>query len=88
MFQKFVKHTFVLILLCICLVSSSEKCAEDDIECHERSKYTKGTVFLTNFELKEAIIVKIKNNPPNRGKRTSCSSKVEEILQVDRKSDE
>jgi hypothetical protein len=49
---------YLLKQLIVCFLFSSfvsvymaHKCAEDDIECHEKAKYSKGTHLLFGFEI-------------------------------------
>ena len=39
---KYFISLLILLLLVDNLVESSVKCDEDDLECHEKAKYTKG----------------------------------------------
>ncbi len=53
MFHKLFIYSLLYVLINVCLVQSSEKCAEGDVECHERLKYTRGILIINKCFCRE-----------------------------------
>lgn len=63
----------LVLVSCLCVVIRAHKCAEDDLECHEKAKYTKG-IGASFLEFLNLFMIKLKRRiSPANGKSTWIS---------------